>query len=458
MFRGKIRHIHFVGIGGTGMNGIAEVLLNPGFSVTGSDLRAGPSVRRLRRLGATVHIGHAPENLGEAQVVVKSTAVKDDNPEVAAARERQIPVIPRAEMLAELMRMKYGIAVAGTHGKTTTTSMLAVTLAHAQLDPTIVIGGRLNAIGSNARLGQGDFLVAEADESDGSFMYLSPTVAVVTNIDPEHLDHYGDFETLKQTFVAFANKVPFFGFVVVCLDHPVVQDLLPQLRKRVVTYGMSRQADLRGEDIRHEGLVTRFRVFWKGEELGEVELHMPGDHNVANALATIATGLELDLPFEQIRDAVSSFDGVERRFTVRARVGESLIIDDYGHHPVEIEATLEGARLAFPDRRIVAVFQPHRYSRVSELEHDFCRAFNSADHVLVCPVYAAGEKPIEGLDQEHLAAGLRSHGHRSVKPVEDLDQALAHLVEVHQDGDLVITLGAGNVNTLCERLAEAITP
>jgi UDP-N-acetylmuramate--alanine ligase len=458
MFRGKIRHIHFVGIGGTGMNGIAEVLLNQGFAVTGSDLRAGPSVRRLRRLGATVHIGHAPENLGPAQVVVKSTAVKDDNPEVVAARERSIPVIPRAEMLAELMRMKYGIAVAGTHGKTTTTSMLAVTLAHAELDPTIVIGGRLNAIGSNARLGQGDFLVAEADESDGSFMYLSPTVAVVTNIDPEHLDHYGSFEALKETFVAFANKVPFFGFVVVCLDHPVVQDLLPRMRKRVVTYGMSRQADLRGEDIRHEGLITRFRVFWKGEELGEVELHMPGDHNVANALATIATGLELDLPFAQLRAAVASFDGVERRFTVRAEIGDTLIVDDYGHHPVEIEATLEGARQAFPDRRIVGVFQPHRYSRVLELEQDFCRAFNSADHVVVCPIYAAGEDPVEGLDQHSLAAGLRSHGHRSVKPVDDLDQALAHLLEIGEPGDLVITLGAGNVNTLCERLAEAIAP
>ena len=456
MFRGKIRHIHFVGIGGTGMNGIAEVLLNQGFEVSGSDLRAGPSVRRLRSLGATVHIGHAPENLGQAQVVVKSTAVKDDNAEVVAAREQQIPVIPRAEMLAELMRMKYGIAVAGTHGKTTTTSMLAVTLGQAGLDPTIVIGGRLNAIGSNARLGQGDFLVAEADESDGSFMYLSPTVAVVTNIDPEHLDHYGDFETLKETFVAFANKVPFFGFVVVCLDHPVVQDLLPRLRKRVVTYGVSRQADLRGEDIRHEGLVTRFRVVWKGEELGEFELNMPGDHNVANALATIATGLELDLSFEQIRAAIAGFDGVERRFTVRADVDDTLIVDDYGHHPVEIEATLEGARQAFPERRIIGVFQPHRYSRVAELEHDFCRAFNSADHVVVCPIYAAGEQPVEGLDQHSLAAGLRSHGHRSVKPVDDLDQALAHLLELRQPGDLVITLGAGNVNTLCERLAEAI--
>ena len=456
MFRGKVHQIHFIGIGGSGMNGIAEVLLNLGFTVSGSDLKVSANVRRLRRLGATVHIGHAPENLGDADVVVRSTAVGSDNPEVRAALARQVPVIPRAEMLAELMRMKYGLAVAGTHGKTTTTSMLAKILGEGGLDPTIVIGGKLDAIGSNARLGKGEFLVAEADESDGSFMYLAPTVAIITNVDPEHLDHYGDFDTLKETFVAFANKVPFFGFGVVCLDHPVVQDLLPRLKRRLITYGLSRQAELRAGEVVADGLSTRFTVLRRDEELGEIDMSMPGTHNVQNALAAIATALELDIPFEKIQAGLNGFTGVQRRFTVRADVAQVLIVDDYGHHPVEIEATLQGARDGFAERRIVAVFQPHRYSRVRDLETDFCRAFNRADHVVVCPIYAAGEEPIEGLDAEHLADGLRAHGHRSVHPVGDLDDAVAHLVEVVQPGDLVVTLGAGHVNSVCERLAEAL--
>ncbi|MCP4804099.1 MAG: UDP-N-acetylmuramate--L-alanine ligase [Proteobacteria bacterium] len=456
MFRGKVRQIHFIGIGGSGMNGIAEVLLNLGFSVSGSDLRVSANVRRLRKLGAVVHIGHAPENLGDADVVVRSTAVGSENAEVRAAIARHTPVIPRAEMLAELMRMKYGVAVAGTHGKTTSTSMLAKILGEGGLDPTIVIGGKLDAIGSNARLGKGDFLVAEADESDGSFMYLAPTVAVITNVDPEHLDHYGDFETLKDTFVAFANKVPFFGFAVVCLDHPVVQDLLPRLKRRLITYGLSRQAEVRAGEVIADGLTTRFTVLHKDVELGEVTMAMPGRHNVQNALAAIATALELDIPFAQIQAALNGFTGVQRRFTVRGDVGGVLIVDDYGHHPVEIEATLQGARDGFPDRRIVAVFQPHRYSRVQDLELDFCRAFNRADHVLVCPIYTAGEAPVEGLDSHRLADGLRSHGHRSVHAVDDLDEALTHLREITAEGDLVLTLGAGNVNTLCERLGEAL--
>lgn len=456
MFRGKVRQIHFIGIGGSGMNGIAEVLLNLGFSVSGSDLRASANVLRLRSLGAVVHIGHAPDNLGEADVVVRSTAVRDDNPEVREAQARQVPVIPRAEMLAELMRMKYGLAVAGTHGKTTTTSMLAKILGESGLDPTIVIGGKLDAIGSNARLGKGDFLVAEADESDGSFMYLAPTVAVITNVDPEHLDHYGDFETLKDTFVAFANKVPFFGFAVVCLDHPVVQELLPRLKRRLITYGLSRQAELRVTDVVADGLTTTFTVLRRDEELGSITMSMPGTHNVQNALAAVATALELDIPFSDIQRGLSGFTGVQRRFTVRADVADVLIVDDYGHHPVEIEATLQGARDGFSDRRIVAVFQPHRYTRVRDLEADFCRAFHRADHVVVCPIYAAGEAPIDGLDSHRLADGLRAYAHRSVHAVDDLEQALAHLQEVTRPGDLVLTLGAGNVNVLCDQLAESL--
>jgi len=453
MFRGKVRQIHFVGIGGTGMNGIAEVLLNLGFQVSGSDLRAGASVQRLRRLGATVHIGHAAENIDGADVVVKSTAVGLDNVEVREAALRHIPVIRRAEMLAELMRMKYGVAVAGTHGKTTTTSMLATVMGEAGLDPTIVIGGKLNAIDSNARMGEGDFLVAEADESDGSFMVLSPTVAVITNIDPEHLDHYGSFEKLKETFVAFANKVPFFGFAVVCVDHPVVQEILPRLNRRVITYGTSRQADLRAENVRREGLTTVFDVARGDESLGPVTLRMPGEHNVLNALATLATALELDIAFEAAARGVGAFDGVQRRFTVRADVDGVLIVDDYGHHPVEIAATLQGARNGFPGRRVIGVFQPHRYSRVRDLHSDFCRAFNAADHVVVTPVYAAGEQPI---DLPDMAQGLVAHGHRSVHAVADLDGAVQHLLQMVQPGDIVITLGAGNVNRVCDDLAAAL--
>ena len=453
MFRGKVRRVHFVGIGGTGMNGIAEVLINLGFDVTGSDLREGPAVARLRGLGATVSVGHASENVESADVVVKSTAVGIDNVEVQEAIRLHIPVIRRAEMLAELMRMKYGVAVAGTHGKTTTTSMLATVLGEAGLDPTVVIGGKLNAIGSNARMGTGDFLVAEADESDGSFMVLSPTVAVITNIDPEHLDHYGDFENLKRTFVEFANKVPFFGFAVVCVDHPVVQEILPKLRRRVVTYGLSRQADLRAGDLLTNGLTTGFSVLRGEDELGRVQLSMPGEHNVLNALAAITTALELDIPFEDVVRGIDAFEGVQRRFTVRAEVAGVLIVDDYGHHPVEIRATLEGARAGFPGRRIVAVFQPHRYTRVRDLYADFCRAFNAADHVVVTPIYAAGEKPLELPD---IATGLVAHGHRSVRTVSDLEEAVRHLGSFVSAGDVVITLGAGNVNRVCEDLARGL--
>ena len=462
MFRGKVQHIHFVGIGGAGMSGIAEVLLTMGYRVTGSDLKEGAAVRRLRTLGGEIHLGHDPALVDGCDVVVKSTAIPMHNVEIQAAEQHQIPVIPRAEMLGELMRMKYGVAVAGTHGKTTTTSMLARCLHHAGMDPTIVIGGKLDHIGSSARLGAGEFLVAEADESDGSFMKLDPTIAVVTNIDPEHMEHWGTEDKLVQGFADFANKVPFFGFATLCLDHPNVQRLLPRLNRRVVTYGFSAQAELRGADLQFEGIETRFTVEWRGESLGPVSLHMPGRHNVSNALAAISVGLELGVPFEKLAEALEGFTGVDRRFSIRGQVSVAeqeapiTIIDDYGHHPAEITATLAGAREAWPHRRILAVFQPHRFTRVRDLLDDFARAFHDASQVVVCPVYRAGEKPIEGLDEDSIGARIVSYGHRAVKVVHDLDEATAHLAAEVQPGDVVITLGAGDVNRVCGQLSEAL--
>ena len=461
MFRGKIQHIHFVGIGGSGMSGIAEVLVTQGYAVTGSDLSEGSAVARLRELGATIHIGHDPAHVDGVDVVVKSTAIPDRNVEVRAARAQKIPVIPRAEMLGELMRMKYGLAVAGSHGKTTTTSMLARCLHHAGLDPTIVIGGRLDSIGSSARLGAGEFLVAEADESDGSFLTLDPTVAVVTSIDPEHMEHWGTFDNLLDGFVEFTNKVPFFGFAMLCLDHPQVQALLPRISRRVLTYGLSTQADCRAEDIEPSGERSSFTVVWHDDRLGRVHLGMPGRHNVENALAAIAVGLELGVAFSDLQAALDGFTGVDRRFSVRHRIGEGAdeitIIDDYGHHPAEIQATLSGAHEAWPSRRIVAVFQPHRYTRVRDLLDDFARSFNHAAHVVACPIYRAGEQPIEGYDAFRVAEALRNHGHRSVRPVTDLAAATRHLAETVQPGDVVITLGAGDVNRICGELHSALT-
>jgi UDP-N-acetylmuramate--alanine ligase len=453
MFRGKVRTVHFVGIGGIGMSGIAEVLLNQGFAVTGSDLRASANVKRLRGLGAVVHVGHGPDNIGDADVVVRSTAVSEENPEVAAAVRRHIPVIRRAEMLAELMRLKHGIAVAGTHGKTTTTSMLATCLGAGGLDPTVVIGGRLDSLGgTNAKLGAGDYLVAEADESDGTFLFLSPTVAVVTNIDPEHMDHYGSEENLERAFHQFVNRVPFYGFAVLCQDHPTVQRLIPLVRRRVVTYGFARQADYRAAHVVADGLTSRFDVFRGEERLGAVQLRMPGRHNIANAVGAIATAMELSVSFADVQRALHDFTGVQRRFTLVGETAEVMVIDDYGHHPVEIRATLAGAAEAFPDRRIVAVFQPHRYSRVHDLWADFCGAFNDAAHVVVTPVYPAGEPPIQGVDHNQLAHDMWERGHRGTVSVDDLDGAVEHLAAEVRAGDVVITLGAGNVNAVCQAL------
>ncbi len=456
MFRGKVRQVHFVGIGGTGMCGIAEVLLNMGFEVSGSDLREGEVVERLRALGARVAIGHAAENVAGADVLVRSTAVKQDNVEIQAANLLAVPVIRRAEMLAELMRMKHGLAAAGTHGKTTVTSMLATCLHAAGLDPTVIIGGRLDRFGSNAQHGLGPYLVAEADESDGSFMLLAPTVAVVTNVDPEHLDHYGSFDKLVDTFVDFANKVPFYGYAVLCLDHPVVQEMLPRVRRRVVTYGLSVQADYRGEELSYSAFDSRFAVWRGSERLGEVNLGMPGVHNVRNALASVATAVELDIPFDTAAAALEGFSGVQRRFTLRGEAAGRLVVDDYGHHPEEITATLAAARRGFADRRIVAVFQPHRFSRLARLRAEFARCFNQADEVVVCPVYRAGEAPVAGLDQHSVAAEIRAHGHRNVCAVDGLDEAVEHLVATGGAGDIVLTLGAGDVNRVCRDLLERL--
>ncbi|RME24202.1 MAG: UDP-N-acetylmuramate--L-alanine ligase [Deltaproteobacteria bacterium] len=462
MFRGRIQHIHMVGIGGTGMCGIAEVLLTQGFRVTGSDVRESATLERLRRLGGRIWVGHAAEHVAGADVVVKSTAIPPDNVEIQAAEAALVPVIPRAEMLAELMRMKYGLAVAGSHGKTTTTSMLAACLATAGLDPTIVIGGRLDRIGSTARLGMGEHLVAEADESDGSFMLLAPTVAVVTSIDPEHLDHWGDLDTLLDGFAAFASKVPFYGFAVVCLDHPNVQAILPRIRRRTITYGLGAQAEVRGTDIRPDGVHTRFAVLRHGQPLGELALSMPGRHNVRNALAATAVALELGIDFSTVAEALDGFTGVDRRFSIRAVLappagGEPVtIIDDYGHHPAEIQATLTAAAEAWPHRRVIAVFQPHRYTRVRDLFDDFARSFNQAGQVLVTPIYRAGERPLDGIDHHRIATAMRDRGHRAVVAVDGLDAAVDWLRDEVRPGDVVLTLGAGDVNRVCTDLDAAL--
>jgi UDP-N-acetylmuramate--alanine ligase len=440
----KTRRIHFVGIGGSGMSGIAEVLINLGYQVTGSDLEEGPTVQRLRALGGTVAKGHRADQIGDADVVVISSAVSPDNPEVLEARRRQVPVIPRAEMLAELMRLKYGVAIAGSHGKTTTTSMVATILAGAGLDPTIVIGGRLNILGSNAKLGKGDLLVAEADESDGSFLRLTPTIAVVTNIDAEHLDHYGSLDRLQEAFADFLNKVPFYGCGIVCLDEPRVQEILPALTRRVVTYGFSAQADLSAAAVDLREFQAAFDVRLRGKSLGRARIQVPGRHNVSNALAAIAVGLDLEVPWEAIRTQLEAFRGADRRFHLRGETRGIMVIDDYGHHPVEILATLAAAKKGW-GRRTVVVFQPHRYTRVRALLNEFARAFYDADVLAVTDIYPAGEAPIPGIDSEAVARAIADHGHKDVSLVRDLKEVPAWLLSRAREGDMVITLGAGSV-------------
>ncbi|ADI85819.1 UDP-N-acetylmuramate--L-alanine ligase [Geobacter sulfurreducens] len=443
---GKIEKIHFVGIGGIGMSGIAEVLLNLGYKVSGSDLKQSDTTDRLASLGGEIRFGHGRENVADVDVVVTSTAVRDDNPEVVEAKRRMIPVIPRAEMLAELMRMKYGIAIAGTHGKTTTTSMVATVLTHGGIDPTIVIGGKLNTLGTNAKLGQGQFLVAEADESDGSFLKLSPTIAVVTNIDADHLDFYtGGIEQIKDTFVDFINKIPFYGLAVLCLEDRNIAEILPRVKKRFVTYGLSSQADIRATHIRLEGGTTSFVAHYKGYRMGEVSFSMPGAHNVLNALACIAVAMELDVPFSQIQEGFATFGGVGRRFQVKGEVNGITVVDDYGHHPAEIRATLAAGKSGWPERRLVVAFQPHRFSRTRELFAEFVTCFYDADVLVLTDIYPAGEAPIEGVSAERLAEEIRKHGQRDVTYVADREALPEHLLTVVQPGDIVLTLGAGNI-------------
>ena len=458
MFRKRDTHIHFVGIGGIGMSGIAEVLVNLGYRVTGTDLVQSDTTRRLTGLGAHIHYGHSAQHLGDADVVVTSSAVGRDNPEVAAALERHIPVIPRAEMLAELMRLKQGIAIAGSHGKTTTTSLIASVLHHAGIDPTVVIGGKVNSFDSNARLGFGDIIVAEADESDGSFLYLSPTIAVITNIDNEHMDHYGNVDELVSAFAGFADRVPFYGMSVVCLDDPNVASMVPRLHKRTVTYGFRAPADYIATSVTHEGPSLRFRVHARGDDLGEFTLAMPGVHNVLNALATIAVCEEEQVPREATRQALASFAGVQRRFTVRGQVGNVTVVDDYGHHPTEIRATLAGARASFPDHRLVAVFQPHRFTRLRDNFDGFVQCLDEADVVVLTDVYPAGEAPIVGITSGSLAVALQGRRPgRVLDHIPEFDRLLDALHQRVQPGDLVLTLGAGNITRISTLLVERLT-
>jgi len=442
---GKTRRIHFVGIGGIGMSGIAQVLLTLGFKVTGSDLVDSDITNRLRGFGAKVFIGHRASQIAGADVVVTSSAIAADNVEVVAAREAAIPVIPRAEMLAELMRMKEGIAVAGTHGKTTTTSLIASVLARAGMDPTTVVGGKVNGLGTNARLGAGQIMVAEADESDGSFLKLSPSICVVTTIDEEHLDYYRDIEHIKDTFVEFINKVPFYGLAVLCMDQPHVQSLLPRVVRRYVTYGLGGAADFTAKRIEFEQMETRFVACLRDKELGQMAVRMPGVHSVYNSLAAIAVGMELEVDVPVIRDALWGFGGVERRFQIKGEVREALVVDDYGHHPAEIRATLAAAKGAWPERRVVVVFQPHRYTRTKFLLREFFTAFNDADVVIVTPIYPAGERPIAGVHAGQIADGMKQYGHRYVHFIEEKEAVPQFLSTLVRPGDLVLTLGAGDV-------------
>ena len=451
------RHrVHFVGIGGVGMSGIAEVLLNLGYEISGSDLQESDATRRLCSLGADVRIGHDAANLAEAlSVVVISTAVKFSNPEVMAARERQIPVIPRAEMLAELMRMKYGVAVAGSHGKTTTTSMIGHVLTEAGMDPTLVIGGRVRSLAGNAQMGKGDVLVAEADESDGTFLLLSPAVAVVTNIDREHIEYYGDTQELADAFLDFINKVPFYGIAVLCLDHPTVRGLLPRVKKRVVTYGLSADADFTAEDVRTRRMESAFSVRHHGRPLGAVTLPMPGRHSVANALAAIAVAAELGIDFAGAAAALGAFAGIHRRSEIKAEVAGVLVMDDYGHHPTEIEATLQ-ALIEGWGRPLTVVFQPHRYSRTKDLFEDFVSAFDGAHRLILTDIYAAGEEPLPGTSGEELYRAIRRRGHMDVEFVADKDDVAVRLLPRLADGDMVLTLGAGDIYKVGETLIESL--
>jgi UDP-N-acetylmuramate--alanine ligase len=448
----NFQRIHLVGIGGIGMSGIAEVLLTLGYSVSGSDTKPSAITERLQNLGATIYEGHKAAHVEGAHVVVTSSAIKADNPEVTEAHKRKIPVIPRAEMLAELMRLKYGIAVAGAHGKTTTTSLVASVLAAAHLDPTFVVGGRVNQAGSTAKLGKGEYFVVEADESDRSFLLLAPVVAVVTTIDREHLDQYASLEDIQDAFIQFVNRVPFYGAAILCLDEPNVQAILPGVKRPIITYGTSSQADLVISNVKLEGLGSEFRLSYKGEDLGLFHLpHPPGVHNVRNAAAAAAVALYLNVPADLIREGLAKFAGVGRRFDIKGVVDNITVIDDYGHHPAEIRATLEAAR-ACKFNRLLVLFQPHRYSRTQHLWDEFCRAFNQADILVLTDIYAASEAPIPGVTSEALASGIREAGHKNVFFFRSMQEGIEHLLHAAHAGDAILTVGAGNISRASNEL------
>lgn len=452
MFR-HVKRIHFVGVGGIGMSGIAEVLCNLGFEVSGSDIKRSKNTDRLEQVhGVKIFEGHRAENIGDAQVVVFSSAVKDDNPEIIAAKEKGIPVIPRAEMLAELMVLKpYSVAVSGTHGKTSTTSMVATILSHAGIDPTAVVGGVVEMLGSNARLGSSEWFVTEADESDRSFLMLYPTIAVVTNIDKEHMESYKGMDDVVQCFTDFVNKVPFFGAAVICLDDPNVQLIIPNIKRRRVTYGLTAQADISAHDIFYNNNFGSSFTVWRSDEvLGEIKLPVPGKHNVYNALAATAVALELEIPFEKIAESLAGFRNANRRFQFKGEARGITVIDDYGHHPTEILATLAAAKSGSGGKRTVVVFQPHRYTRTQELMDEFALAFNNADVLFVLDIYAASEPPIEGITAEVLAENIRKYGHKNVNYIGDMETAVDKVLPVLQSGDLLITLGAGTVTRLSD--------
>jgi UDP-N-acetylmuramate--alanine ligase len=442
----NFQRIHLVGIGGIGMSGIAEVLLTLGYSVSGSDTKPSPITERLQNLGATIHEGHKASNVEGAHVVVTSSAIKSENPEVVEAHKRKIPVIPRAEMLAELMRLKYGIAVAGAHGKTTTTSMVASVLTAAHLDPTFVVGGKVNQAGTTARLGKGEYFVVEADESDRSFLYYAPVVAVVTTIDREHLDQYKSLQEIQDVFIEFVNRIPFYGAAILCLDEPNVQAIIPSVKRPIITYGTSTQADLVISDISMEGLGSQFRLTYKGDDLGMFNLiHPPGIHNVRNAAAAAAVALYLNVPSDLIREGLAKFTGVGRRFDIKGVVADVTVIDDYGHHPAEIRATLEAAR-GCKFNRLLVLFQPHRFTRTQHLWDDFTKAFNQADILVLTDIYAASEPAIPGITSESLAAAIREAGHKNVHYFHTMQAGIEFLLKNAKPADAILTIGAGNVS------------
>ncbi len=451
---GKIKRIHFVGIGGIGMSGIAEVLLNIGYEISGSDIGQSLTVKRLKDLGATITIGHSAENVEGAGVVVISSAIKSDNPEVLRAKEINIPVIPRAEMLAELMRLRYGIAVAGSHGKTTTTSMTAAVLSYGKLDPTIVVGGKVKTMGTNARLGRGDFMVVEADESDGSFLKLSPVISVLTNIDEEHMDYYKNMDELENAFMAFLDKIPFYGLSVLCIDCPRTKELSHNFKKRFITYGFDKEAELRAQDVKISGFETNFDVYLNGADLGSVTLHVPGRHNAQNALAAIAVGMELGMSFEDTSKGLSEFRGIDRRLQIKGKQRGITVIDDYAHHPSEIEVTLSAIKESH-DGRVVVIFQPHRYSRTKLLFDEFARVLVDTDMLYIMDIYAASEEPIDGVSSEILCQSVIEKGGKNVRYLNGEDMLSTVLDDLKQN-DIVLTLGAGNIWAFGEKIVEGL--